>query len=73
MGGVPDIAYAVVGIFEAPLFLGTRMTNGVTVSTRQIEVYLGAGRFPRLVYAESYLNTNIIRRKFSTSRLRRPI
>ena len=29
---------------EAPLFLGARMTNGVTVLTPQIEVYLGAGR-----------------------------
>ena len=27
---------------EAPLFLGARMTNGVTVLIPQIEVYLGA-------------------------------
>ena len=53
-----------------PPFLGARMTNGVTVLTPQIEVYLGAGRpagrpgrFPHQVYAERYLNTNSIRRK----------
>ena len=58
--------------YGAP-FLGDRMTNGVTVSTPQIEVYVGAGRFPRLAYAERYLNKNSIRREFSTFRLRRSI
>ena len=49
--------------YEAPLFLGARMTNGVTVLTPQIKVYLGAGRFPNQVYAGRYLNTKSIRRE----------
>ena len=48
-----------VCFYEAPLSSGARMTNGVTVLTPQIEVYLGAGPARPAAFPTKYTRSDI--------------